>query len=239
MAQQSFNPTLDFTTGRSNNRFTCNEETVPAFLNAAGTTVSDRSPDSVYFTLLPGRSTSRIAVGRTYMKYDLSSRNWANNSTINSVTLVLTKSRNSSAQFKVMKSAVFNSAAASVHASYDSSTPYSSAITMGNTSVTITLNAAGYSAILSGGNNSTDSFYIGLVESAVDLVKSVPCNRQVTLATDFHSTQAGTATQKPTLIVDYTLAAVTYGNKVLGMSTTSMAKTIDIATADIEKIIGI
>ncbi len=216
-------------TYRNDREWTCSSTNYRTHLGNSGTGNNTRQPilaGSVYDS-----ARSEITTYRGFMYFDLSSKNWASSSTINSVTLNLTGVSYSAASLLVMAPSVsFTSIATSLHDRI-SSTTYSNSTSWSTGNISITLNSTAETAI----RTAASSFCI-CIRSEDDYAERINCR-------DSFSNISGwrTASIVPKITVDYTLAGGGggYGETVIGIAPDSMTRINGIAKADINKVIGV
>jgi hypothetical protein len=243
MAVQNFNPNLDFTAYSENREFECNEENFGTVRNGSGTGFTNTACDYAQVYYAAGRSErdpGTLKIQRGFLRFDLSDKAWSSSATINSAKLILTNCTYNAADIIVNKPSAFDTAAASVFNNI-STTYYSSEYVLGAENwpegiATITLNSTAATDLL------TDSTYIYfcIMENDNDASGEAAFECESTnLITGWSSADAEEEESYPKLEITYTAAATDYDYNPSGMDSRNLSKVIDVATANIDKIIGL
>lgn len=211
---------------RNDRSWTCSSDNYGTHLAGRGTGNNTREPivaGSVYDS-----ARSEITTYRGFLYFDLSSKNWAASSTINSVTLTVTGRTYTAANLIVMAPSVsFTSISSGLYERLGS-TLYSTSTSWSTSNIAITLNTAAKSAV-----NAASSFCIAII-SEDDYERRIDCRESFT-----HISGWRTASITPKITVDYTLAGSGYAETVTGIAASDMTKINGIAKSDINRVIGV
>ena len=210
-----------------------------------GTTViavSTRSQNAFSYVRSAGRSGTAYAIYRSFLQFDTSGIT----GTVSSATLKIYGYVNGTADLKIVKSTAFGSGyegSSLSTADYDAlpghtdnqamdvSFSYSSEIATWSTSGynNITLNSTALTDM-----QNDDAFKIAIINHDHDYKNVDPGIAASNLGGMYFTAYSGTSTDP---VIEYTLSG--YGNDVIGVASSDIAKVNGIATADISKIIGI
>ncbi len=203
--------------------------------NANATTVNaaiQRTGNAISVLHTAGRGSNAYSVVRSYFYFDTSGIT----GTISSATLKIYGYSASAADVIAIKSTAFGgdggtALAAGDYSAIDFSTAYSAELATWSTSGynDITLNATATADI-----KNNNAFIVCLVEHDHDYADSAPSSTSIQTGLYFEP-YTGTSFDP---YIDYTLATG-YGNIVNGVAAANIGKVDSVATANIEKVIGV
>ena len=198
----------------------------------SGTADTNNTEDTPIIFRSSGRGGTTYKIGRNFMYFDTSGIT----STVSSATLKLWWRANTES-YIVMKSTAFggDGGTALANADFDNitwGTPYSAEITNNGSAEyqDYTLNASALADI-----KNNDVLIIAIVNYDHDYNDSAP-GSDVNINSKHYMTDYTGTSRDP--YIDYTVVTG-YGNTVIGVASGNISKVNDIATADIDKIIGV
>tara|TARA_B100001778_G_C18555269_1_gene615031 strand:+ start:421 stop:1143 length:723 start_codon:yes stop_codon:yes gene_type:complete len=206
-------------------------------------TQASRAQNTFTYQRAAGRSGTAYAIYRSFLQFDTSGIT----STVSSATLKIQGYVNGNADIIIVKSSAFGSGyegSTLSTADYDAITGFTDDQDMnGNvtdySSEITTWSTSGYNDITLNSTALTDmqndnAFKIAIINHDHDYKNVDPGINATNAGGMYFEAYTGTETDP---IIEYTLAG--YGNDVIGVASSNIAKVIGIATGDIEKIIGI